>query len=81
MSKGYEWGLLHWGNGEVHLTYWDSLHGDDINLILNADGTVERHTYEYPPGTTPDDAGLEVRTPVDLVALLREFALNPPKGE
>lgn len=29
-----------WGNGEVCLTFWDSIHGHDIVFVLNGDGSA-----------------------------------------
>lgn len=40
MAKGFELELMPWSNGEVHLTFWDTLNGKDVDFILHLDGTV-----------------------------------------
>ena len=32
--------LSKWGDGTIRLTYWDSLHGEDVSYILNDDDKV-----------------------------------------
>jgi hypothetical protein len=36
-----------WGDGEVCLAFWDSLHGDDHLFTLNEDGTIQEGDTVY----------------------------------
>jgi hypothetical protein len=75
VAKGFEFGLLRWGNGDICLTYWDSLHGHDVNFVINPDGTVDLKDYVDDP--TAEDELAERRTPVTLglalIALLERL--------
>ena len=59
--------LIDLGDGTTRLTFWDSLHGDDLIFDLRADGSTWLQT-----GFDKDDK--ETFTQVDLVAELRRLA-------
>lgn len=66
MSSGYRLELMKWGDGNDTLAYWDSMHGDDVVIVLTDAGAFER-TY-----TEGDDGKLQpVLSPVDLTTRLR----------
>lgn len=37
--------LARWGNGDVHLTFWDSTHGQDVVTVIEPNG--EAYYTEY----------------------------------
>ena len=59
--------LMKWGDGTIRLTFWDNVHGDDIMIVLNEDGTAQQSVAMH-------EDGREDFAPVDLVATLRKMA-------
>ena len=42
MADGFGLGLLRWGYGQIRLSHWDSLHGDDVHWVIDPDGQVKQ---------------------------------------
>lgn len=61
-----EWELSKWGDGTTRIVKWDYMHGEDVMIILEADGKAYLHHY--------DENEIEVRTPIDLVLYFRGIA-------
>ena len=57
--------LIQWGDGTIRLCYEAYRNGKDRVFVLGADGTAQEATY--------GDDEQEVRTPINLVAVLREM--------
>jgi len=58
--------LAIWPDGEVHLAHWDSVHGDDIDIVLGAE-SVERNHYDHEGDSRKERLD-------DLATFLRELA-------
>jgi len=46
VSNGYSLELLRWGDGEVHLVYWDCLEGKDLNFVIKRAMNTVTQKYE-----------------------------------
>lgn len=72
MANGHELGLSYWGKErELHLTYWDHLHGEDMDFIIAEDGQVYISEYADYDGLGADEPNL---IPVNLTEELRKLA-------
>lgn len=74
MGNRFNWNLEVWGDGTIRLVQWDSMHGEDIILVLNDDGTASQTITAYKDDD--DEMGTELRRPVELVPLLRQWAID-----
>lgn len=66
MSNGYCLELSRWSDGEVHLTFWDSEHGQDVNFVIRDDRTTWRETTGVDIDGDPVLDENPTLTPVDL---------------
>lgn len=61
-----DWELGVWGNGETCLYYEDVLHGQDVVISMNADGTA---TIRENPGRVRYNVSA-----IEILQFLRDFA-------
>lgn len=83
MSNGYRWELLEGENGVVFLSYWDTMHGNDVVLTINPDGTIIESAYEEDEDgeAVYDSHGELIDRPVpvpDLIERFRQFLKERP---
>lgn len=73
MAKGYELGLLRWGDGTQRLSFWASTYGRDTHFVLGTDGKAYR--------VEPDDNLIEVDLVYELRMLLRMLEIAEEQYE
>lgn len=65
MANGHSLELMRWGGDKkVHLCWWDYMHGEDTNFVIDEDGTAYISSYmndnDTEPTLTPVNLGLEL---------------------
>ncbi len=72
----FKFELSAWEDGTICLSYWATVYGNDVNIVLHPDGRAELQGYTKKIDGLVLDGVVEVWTEIDLVPFLRSWLLE-----